>query len=256
MKRNLKALGLALVAALALSAVAASAAQAANHHVTVGTAPAIVTAKDTVNTKFEITGGEHNVTCNTTLYEGTLPLTTNTEVTVTPTYSECKVDELLTTWSGSPPSENGKLDFNHCAYVLTGDTDVNGDAPVHVECAKKEGTEEDTEITINYKIFGETCTVHVTPQTPKKGVHYTQNGEKIKIEATVEGIKYHETHLGHPFCPPDHTGEDGTLKGTVEAEGFKEKTGCVELTGTAKTTPGNHFNECEGAAQKLELTTT
>jgi hypothetical protein len=230
MKRNLKALGLAMVAALALSAVAASAAQAATHHVTAGSAPAVVTAKDTVNTVFKITGGEHEVECSTTKYEGTLAVATNTEVTVTPTYSGCHVDSIF--------GPSATVDVNHCAYVLGGETDANGDALAEVEC------ETANEITITYELFGSSCVVHVTPG-PYRGVHYVQNGSKIKVEATVSGIKYHET--GGGFCPASHTGEDGTLNGTVEAEGF-EDTGSANI-GTAKTTP----TFSEGAATSLTL---
>jgi hypothetical protein len=239
MKRNLKALGLAMVAALALGAVAASAAQAASHHVSVASFPAVVTAKDTVNTVFSITGGEHTVECRTTKYEGTLPEEKNKEVTVTPTYSECQVDPIF--------GPSATVTVNHCAYVLKGVTDANGDAVAEVECA------EGNEITITYTFpfTSHVCTVHVTPQTPGGGVHYEQNGEKIKIEATVTGIKYHETEdeAGSP-CPNNFTGEDGTLNGTVEAEGFKD-TGTVQ-TGTEKTTPVLK----EGVAQKLTLGAT
>jgi hypothetical protein len=244
MKRNLKALGLAMVAALALSAVAVSGAQAVeNHHLTVQTAPAIITAEDHVNNRFVITGGEHEVECTTAKYKGTVPDATSTEVTVTPEYSGCKVDP--------PFGPSATVDVNHCAYILTGDTNANGHAPVHVECSG----EPQSEITITYSLFGSSCVVHVPAQTPTGGgVHYTQtvnpttNKKDVTVNVTVEGIHYKETGSG--FCPATHEGIDGTLNGAVTAQAYLDN-GSAQ-TGTEKTTPT--FNE--GAVQDLELTTT
>jgi hypothetical protein len=230
MASKLKACGLAMIPVLAVSSVTASAAQAATHHVTVGTAPAIVTAKATVNPVFKITGGEHEVECEATTYEGTLSEATNTEITVTGTYSGCQIE--------APFGPTATVHVNHCAYVLGGDTDVNGDAALEVECAPE------NETTVTYELFGSKCVLHMTPGS-YRGVHYTQNGSKIKIQVTVSGIKYHETGSG--FCPANDTGEDGTINGTMEAEGFKD-TGTAQ-TETAKTTP----TFSEGAAQKLTL---
>jgi hypothetical protein len=246
MKRNLKALGLAMVAALALSAVAASSAQALNaHHFQVGKAPAVITAHDETGAAkpaFSITGGEHVVECGTATYEGTVnKKIENTEVTVVPTYSGCEVDGLIP----------ATIDVNHCAYLLTNKTNANGDAELHIECAKKEGTEEHTEITITYEIFGSKCVVHIHPTQTLVGVHYTQteNPESkkkdITIKATLSGIKYLETGSG--FCPPTHTGEDGTLNGGITATAYEDLGS--ELVGTEKTTP----SFTEGNVIDLEL---
>ena len=235
MSRNLKALGLAMVAALALSAVAASAAQAANHHLTT-TAPAVVTAEDTVNTVFSITNGNREVECTTSKYEGTVSESTSTETTVTPTYSGCKIKNV---------GISATVDVNHCAYILKGDTDVNGDATSELECA---GTDE---ITITYSVLGSSCVVHVTPGA-YRGVHYAEETvgglKQVKVTVTVTGIKWHET--GGGFCPASATGEDGTLNGTVVAKAYADSGSA--LSGTEKTTP----TLSEGAQQDLALTTT
>ena len=239
MKRNLKALGLAMVAVFALSAVAASAAQAANHHLTVPTAPAIVTAEDTVNTVFSMTGGNRKIECATTKYEGTVSETTSTEVTVAGTYGGCTVK------GGGEISAT--VDVKHCALILTGETDANGDAKTHIECA------EGNEIHITYSVFGSACTVAITPQTPEGGVHYEQAepvGQKkdVTVTFTIKGITYHE--IGGGFCPASSTTHDGTLNGTVTAKAYKDN-GPTQA-GTEKTTPT--FNE--GEQQDLTLSTT
>jgi hypothetical protein len=242
MTRRLKVYGLAMVAVSAFGAVGVSAAQAANHHLTVTTAPAIVTTNDHVNTKFEITGGEHSVECGTTKYEGTISEKTTPELTFTPTYSECNVDGTI----------NATIEINHCAYILTGNTDANGDGQVHIECA------EGNEIAVTFSLLGSSCVINIPAQTPGGGVHFTQTKNEssgkqdVTGGVTVSGLKYSET--GGGFCPATHTGEDGTFNGAGTAQAYEDKGSA--LTGTERTTPGNYYTEKQGAVQHLELTTT
>jgi opacity protein-like surface antigen len=237
MSRNLKSLALAVVAVFMLSAVAASAVQAATHHNVVGSAPAILTGEQSQTLQLGITGGEHTVGCGEGQYEAEEVEATSTQVTATPTLSECRVDP--------PFGPAATIALNHCAFLSTGVTDANGDAGIEIECSAE------NEITITYSIFGSTCVVHLTPQATQGGVHYSQSGNNVEVNVTVSGVKYHETGAG--FCPASHTGEDGTIEGRLLAKAFKEKAGCSVVTETAKTTPGTHFNECEGEGQKLEV---
>lgn len=94
MKRKHTALGLALIAALAMSAMFATAAQAkgtlkANLPVAEATVTGVpITHNNTTNHTWTPSFGGA-VTCGTTLFEGTVK-DGDTELTITPTYSNCE----------------------------------------------------------------------------------------------------------------------------------------------------------------------
>jgi hypothetical protein len=116
MIRNLKVLGLALVAVFAMSAVAASAASAQNGIFT-SDGPATLTGTNTEPTKpleNSLTAFGKPVTCPNALYTGhEVGSTTKgvpngaTEITLTPHYGVCAVEAFPAT-----------VDMNGCDYVL------------------------------------------------------------------------------------------------------------------------------------------
>ena len=112
MTRNLKALGLALIAAFAMSAVAASAASAVNHHFT-GTAGDALTTESIGEQVFESTTGEEKgYKCPTVkTVKGTVPEGTVTSVATTPEYEGCK--------SFGPPGP-AKVKQEECEFVFKG----------------------------------------------------------------------------------------------------------------------------------------
>ena len=86
MSHDLKALGLAMVAAFALSAAVASQAVALNtHHVTVPNAPAFLTGKEDGQFAFRFTDEAGRLECDSD-FEATLSAKTNTSLTVKPTF--------------------------------------------------------------------------------------------------------------------------------------------------------------------------
>lgn len=85
MIRNLKALGLALVAVCAIGVLGASAAVAATFTTTSG---ATLTGSELSQTKFTATG--QTLTCSSVLLHGTAPAASFESVEISPRYTECK----------------------------------------------------------------------------------------------------------------------------------------------------------------------
>ncbi|HEV7482885.1 MAG TPA: hypothetical protein VGO13_07285 [Solirubrobacterales bacterium] len=113
MIRNIKALGLALVAVLAMSAVAASASQAATSGFDVGLSPAVLKGTILPGTEHTLVVGTAVVKCAEANIEGTVAGTVAEpknvhEATATATYAKCKF--------GGTAAE---VRMNGCKYTLT-----------------------------------------------------------------------------------------------------------------------------------------
>jgi hypothetical protein len=226
MPSKLKGLGLALVAMMALGAMMAQGAQA--HKIISDTTPYWITAeldtavKDTFTTN---TGAAFS--CSVVKFEGTQEGKELESVTVTPTFGN------TTGSSGCTESAFGSetvIHTNHCAFVLSGTTDANGDAPVEIECS---GSTEN-EITVTLPALG--VTMHIPAQKPTGGVHYTnieEGGKKaVTIKSTVKNVNFTCTPAGFTCSLLGNTAE---YKGLEKARGYKD-TGSKQ-EGTAKTTP-------------------
>jgi hypothetical protein len=192
MSHKIKALGLALAAVFAMSAVAAQAASATPHtFVTDSGNPAYLTGTQepapAVNRLF-FTGSGEEVECEAAHYESTGTVANEAEeVTVHPVYEECS--SLL-----APNPGEVKVRTHSCHFTLTGTTDGNGHAEAHVANCP-EGEE------IEIEIEG-ACTIYVGNQTPTEGgVHYTNHTTAtpmdFTVQATATGIHY--TYEG-PLC--------------------------------------------------------
>jgi hypothetical protein len=199
MIRNLKALGLALIAICAMGAVAASAASAVEFH-SEKTSTALSGSQVNVN-KFTTDSGE--ITCAKATFSGTTSAVNTTEPTqtVTPSYSECHLIFIFTF--------NVTVDMNGCAYVLH----ANGE--VDIECPTVEGKQKVIEVT------APSCTVTVPAQTGLKGVTYTNEGKgtgrTVTVNSNVTGIKYEE----HGSACENETEltKNGTYTGSVKVSG-------------------------------------
>jgi hypothetical protein len=249
MASKIKISGL-LVVALALSALGASSAQAANffhnHIGEVNPDQVIITGENkttdgTVHPHtFTPAPGSKAVTCNKAIFEGTedagvrvkdeeldekekpLPFThenattkvktiTGTSSTVTPTYSECEVPSI-----GEATVVN-----NGCHYRLTSETSAEEHGGVHVECGA----------TGSIVITASKCVITIKSQTVGKGVHYENTGETkvagklrdIDINATATGISF--TTNGNLVCLAakiPNEGKEGTYSGKVTVRAFED----------------------------------
>jgi hypothetical protein len=191
MTRNLMALGISLVAMLALSSAVAATASALD----LFTVPKSAT-------KLEVTGGPHKLR-----FTGTSVESECSHVKIQAT-AFASVDSQIVTESikytgktGAGETENPKceskglgdvtFDSNGCGYVLTGETNGKDkettDATAWIQCPPG------AQFTITTAIG---CTIHVHEQTPTEGgVTYTNGidpgGRKdITVTATLTGLTY------------------------------------------------------------------
>jgi len=215
MTRNLKALGLALVAVFAMSAVAASGAMAASHHFDVlGT----ISAHAENEQIFEpVTGGGAFFACKEVKVNNGRAMEAPLGVIGEPEYSECRAS----TGGGEPV--NAKVSSNGCEYTFKGVTTPgnlteNGEhATVNIECP--EGAKIEIRVTaLNLK-----CAA-VGAQDIPHAVRYHEDEEPganpeedTTIEATAHGFE-NEEFGGVANC--SGTGgtvvnEDGSYTGNV-----------------------------------------
>ena len=210
MRVNLKALGLALVAALAMSAVVASAAQAVNAKFTAPAYPTVTKGNQygTVN-YFEATPGE-KIECTKAEYQATLGEAKNT-LTVTPHYSEC---------AGRVIHLNGC----HFDFETAGTTNGAGETPGTADVICPKGTT--ITITGNFGI----CEIHVQGSADGKnqnlkGITFTNtaNGDvTVNVDITKQ---IHYTDTDTAFCPftANTTGTEGSFVSKVLMAGFVDE---------------------------------
>jgi hypothetical protein len=210
MTRNLKALGLALVAMFALSIVAASSASATDL-LTVPKAP--TSLKVTGGTQeFKITGTSGVFKCHHFKAVVELTSTATKEMTIKEiTYTGKKEDTENTECESNLGSIT--IDMNGCDYDLTGETtgkdELKEDATLSITCPAGK------EITTTTKVG---CTLHIHEQTPTSGgVTYTNgtgaNGKSdVTVHATVTGITFTATGA---FCSLGKLPEEGNTLDTV-----------------------------------------
>jgi len=189
MIRNLKTLGLALVAVLAMSAVVASAASALQF--TASKYPTTVTATTALgNDVFTTEGGA--VECEGH-FEGESKEASET-MTIKATYTKCKAFGFA----------EASVNMNGCDYVF------HSNGVVDLECHKFNSKGE-TEKTGPVIITAGACEVQITTQTGLESVALSNNGLHIDAKADVTvtknspGIVYTVTKDGF-LCPFGGTG--------------------------------------------------
>jgi len=224
MIRNLKALGLALIAVFAMSALMASAAQAQGKFtVEAGTQELTGTQDDEEgqNTAtglqvFETTSGK--VQCDEVHGQVLSGKFNETEVTAQNIHyqNNGKVDQCSGPFSTSP-----KIEFNGCDYTFTvgetiGETGMETTSnQVHIKCPVGK------QITITAPF----CQIHVPEQTIQMTaagdhvVFHTITGtpDDVTVDAHVTGIHYQGTEL----CS---SGTAGVYDGNVTVKGYKSTT--------------------------------
>lgn len=182
MSRNLKVLGLCLMAALAMSAVASSTASAwfksTSHHT-------IFSGSQVGTNTFATTAG--TIHCAVATFAGTSTSTESEEVEVEPTYENCT----------STPFGGATVHMNGCKYQIT----TNGQA--HIICT---GTNK-------IVVTAPFCTITIYPQT-LEGLTFENTGsgstEEVDATANVSGIHYTQTagctHGAGTFSNGHYTG--------------------------------------------------
>jgi hypothetical protein len=233
MIRNLKALGLALVAVLAMSAMAASAAQANDPaHFGVG-AEGPVSLSSEATSEFQVfVTSTGKITCANTGGEGSTEGVT-TEITMENfSFTGCHATALKLPIT---------IDTNGCDFIFTAGTYTTGpeDADGSVKIANCDSA---TGITVtiytnsNHLEENRGCTIDV-PEQEVGGITYTNkvnNGvEYVQVDANVVN-EIHATFTKGPknLCVDGHTEEEGDYEGSVAISGSDQEEEATNVTVT------------------------
>lgn len=157
MTRNLKALGLALVAVFAMSAMAASSASAAKFTAANGLAQHLIASDVGAADKFETATGSV-LTCNGETFTAEAPAGATSSLTFTPNWINCKTEGAA--------FNNVTVTHNGCNLIFTSNT-----APavneVHITCPAGKVIEvHHYSSTGNHAAGTSSCTETIGPQTP------------------------------------------------------------------------------------------
>lgn len=199
MTRNLRILGVAFAATLAMSAFAVVA--TADEYRSEGNQAVIMTGKQVVTNTLKTTAGITE--CGTATYSGTVAATPTASVTLTPKYEACKCLGFECT-----------ADLNGCDYKLNIAGATTGTAEIVCPAGQ--------EMTFT-ALGGTKCTIHIKPQTLST-VTYVNRGappatREIELVLDLKNIHYtHTEGIGVGKCTGG-TGKDGTFGGTVLVTG-------------------------------------
>jgi hypothetical protein len=202
--RSLSALGIPLVAALAITTSADAGQMMATKY------PVQITGEQTEG-KHEISTVAGTVKCNTATFTGSLT-EASSELLITPAYSGCTLAGV-----------GASVETTNCFFRTTLTTPTGGFIPVdtHLECpAGSTG--------IHFKVTGSTCEVTIDPQTAITEMKTTNFTNGTITDTIWSGFKY--TVVNGSKCPnKPASGEytNGSYKGTAQ------------FTGHAPGEPGN-----------------
>ena len=210
MTRNLKFLGMALVAALAMSAVAASLASAdefksENENTTLtGAQEKHLEGGIEKNDRFGTDGGVFE--CTTATYSGTQAVKSATSVKLTPSYSGCSFAGLSAT-----------IDMNSCFYRFTLGAGTTGEADIECTIAGDEIT-----VTVG-PVATLRCITHVPPQKIG-GITYSNigSGTTREITATINTSTLHYSQTagtGSGACATADGTTNGSYVGAAKVTG-------------------------------------
>lgn len=193
MTRNLKALGLALVAVFAMSVAAASAASAAELTATNGDGEhetGSLHAVQNESNKDKLGLPELATTCSTSTATGEVPGGTASELTLIPTYHGCTTGGLVT-----------HVSMNGCDYLLHAGESIGEDkykVTADIKCS------EENEITLtvtNLFQTKSTCTIHIPGQeVGGSGILTDLTDGTVELEGEFEKITYNAESISGVGC--------------------------------------------------------
>lgn len=202
MMRDLKALGLALMAVLALGAFAAGSASAAGERFHSESETTILTGTDEADHVFSASG--FSVTCTDATFRGTSKgeggTTTTKTLSVHPTYTGC------TSSLGAAP-----VDTNGCNYVFGSEPNAGGHLPIQISCTS----------TNTIKVTAPGCTLSFGNQTVANGATVTNTGAGTTRDVTVTATAT-ATFSKSGFGCFVIGGNTGTYNGPTVVSGFKD----------------------------------
>lgn len=221
MSIKLKALGLGLLAAMAMSAVAVmnAGAETGGHFVSSASHTNLIGEESGTNhrVKFASDGGTP-IECTKATYTGTMSGSTATEVSIKPHYTECRTED-------APVNEHKVVvHMNGCEYNFTVGQNPEGHNTVHLVCPT--GVSGAT-------ITHPNCTMRMPAQTPADGVAYTSDtsgpAHAITADVTATGITAHYEGGICVFLGTKHT---ATMTGSVTLRGEDTNGNPASITAT------------------------
>jgi hypothetical protein len=226
MTSQLKALGLALAAVFALSALVAQGAQAAKFHS--NSERTVVTGElESANPDEISIAGFLTWRCEAAKFEGTIVGKEVEASTITPTYGNTTAP---TKCKNTLTGHEMTLHTQHCAYVFHTATNAEEHALVDIECG---GTAENAILITDP---ADQFTMSIGAQNNLNGVHYTNLEEPglkyTTVKWTLKGVHWSCEGSG---CFLGKEGNGLEYKGGDTLKGWEDKG--TELTGTEKTTP-------------------
>lgn len=220
MALKLKALGLGLIATLAIGGFLAMNAPAeTGGHFTSENAHTELKGEQATTLTFIEPAVGVELSCKNAAFFGTVSTTTVTEFTLIPVYSECS----------SPFFGGAIITMHECDYIFTIGKKSTVDNTFHLTCPNGKQVEID-----QTSPFG-TCVITLKPQTPiGGGIAYTTGGSgkthELLLDVTWSSVHV-ERHGG--FCGTLKTTTSGTeLKGTITFRGFNTAGEQVGITAT------------------------
>lgn len=199
MTRKFKALGLALMAVFAMSAIGTQAAPAADFEFAANTT--ILTAQGE-NHEFKVTNGP--TTCYTANFTAHVNSNTETAITVTPVYTDCTAFGFIGTKITG---------FGHYGEKETCDYVLKADGTVDLEC------KPNADVTVH----AGPCVAHIPEQTGLGTVTY-KNVANGDVEVGINITDITASHTDGLFCTSfsgSGEGKFGSLTGTSVVSGEK-----------------------------------
>lgn len=221
MSLKLKALGLGVLAMLAVSGLAAmNAGASGTGHFVSDVDHTIIVGSEGPGTshRLHLTGdlGGAPIGCSVANYHGTTTTKTVTSLTIAPTYSGCSTTES----SAVTVTPNG------CTYTftVTGNSIDSTEQDVHLACPPGKAIE----------IHHPSCTITVEgPQTVQDAVTYTTTTENGKHAITLDvSAKFTTTYHGNICIFLGTGGHTGELNGSATVKGTDTLGNQVSITAT------------------------
>jgi len=208
MTRNLKTLGLALIAVIATVAMTASSASAEIFVFKSEAASTTLKGEQEGSGKIKVEAG--TVTCEKTKFSGEMPDEYEFEVTMTPTYESRSMGE------GTTEDVTTGCDY---LFVANEKESTNYEAEARIKC------EAGKAITITKKVLGVTkCTITIGAQEGLKTVTSAETGSPTALRTTIafSSLKYSQTAgTGLGACATLENKTNGTYEGTVVVKDFQ-----------------------------------
>jgi hypothetical protein len=222
MSLKLKALGLSLIAVMAVSAVAVmnASANGEGHFVSTGNTHTLIEghvgqAGSAHTLHLTMHGFSGEIGCTTQTHTATTTTETVSSITVTPTYTGC-----TTTSNG----EKVEVTVNGCTYTFTvaKSTVDTTEQTAHLLCPAGQRIE----------VHHPNCTVTINPQTTTTGLTYTTKLSATNKHEITMDVNIQFDIERHGVCGIFGTSGKGTLKGSVTVTGKNTNNEQVHVTAT------------------------